>query len=214
MARVLLVFVGIWRQVETVALHGQAFLCTDRCFGVSNETGRSEIWATNDRLQEVEVKGTVRVFTFEGQLVHTADLSASVEAGSTLQLRKMSVDALAPARAEVFAVLDVAVAGETLRNEHAFVPWKSCDLPKADVQCRVVEKRRSTRRCDQNGRARILSHIGSAGPARRVRRQMALRCCLTRNVFYLITTRNEALRVENWPLHFASSICVLPTCDT
>ena len=104
------------------------------------EQNELEVWATNDRLQTVEVQGTVRVFTFEGELEHTVDLSASVEAGSALQLRKMSVDVLAPARAEVFAVLDVAVAGETLRNEHAFVPWKSCDLPKADVQCRVVER--------------------------------------------------------------------------
>ena len=131
------------------------------------------------------------MFTFEGQLVHTADLSASVEAGSTLQLRKMSVDALAPARAEVFAVLDVAVAGEKLRNEHAFVPW-SCDLPKADVQCRVVEKEDGQLAVAIKTDAPVfyLTLKRRACPASS--KTTALRCCLTRNVFYLSRQEKSA----------------------
>ena len=38
-------------------------------------------------------------------------------------------------------LLDVTVGEEVVRNEHTvFVPWKSCNLPKAEVQCRVVEE--------------------------------------------------------------------------
>jgi hypothetical protein len=42
-------------------------------------------------------------------------------------------------RAQVFALLDLRVEGHHVRNEHVFVTWKSCELPKAQVQITLKE---------------------------------------------------------------------------
>lgn len=128
---------GKWKLLHYMA---KRFYAPTIVSAFQTEQDELEVWVTNDQLRAVHIEGSLRIFSFKGELVHRADLSASIEAGSALQLRKLSVDTLAPVRAEVFAVLDVTVEEEVVRNEHVFVPWKSCDLPKAEVQCRVVEE--------------------------------------------------------------------------
>lgn len=128
---------GKWKLLHYMA---KRFYAPTIVSAFQTEQDELEIWVTNDQLRAVDIKGSLRVFSFKGELVHRTDLSASIEACSALQLRRLSVDTLAPVRAEVFAVLDVTVGEEVMRNEHVFVPWKSCNLPKAEVQCRVIEE--------------------------------------------------------------------------
>ncbi|MEE2727428.1 MAG: glycoside hydrolase family 2 protein [Candidatus Latescibacterota bacterium] len=128
---------GKWKLLHYMA---KRFYAPTIVSAFQTEQDELEVWVTNDQLRAVDIKGSLRVFSFKGELVHRTDLSASIEACSALQLRRLSVDTLAPVRAEVFAVLDVTVGEEVMRNEHVFVPWKSCNLPKAEVQCRVIEE--------------------------------------------------------------------------
>ncbi len=127
---------GKWKLLHYMA---KRFYAPTIVSAFQTERGELEIWATNDQMQAVDANIELRVFTFDGTMVSTSDLSARVEAGSALQLRTFAVDELAPAPVDVFAVLDLTVGETTFRNEHAFAPWKSCALPVADVRFRVVE---------------------------------------------------------------------------
>ena len=74
---------------------------------------------------------TLCVFDFGGDEVKTLDLSGQAPPNGALLLGRYAVDELAPERAQVFALLDLRVEGHHFRNEHVFIIWKSCELPRA-----------------------------------------------------------------------------------
>ncbi len=128
---------GKWKLLHYMA---KRFYAPTIVSAFQTERDEVEIWVTNDPMQTVDAEVGLRVFTFDGKLLDSIDLSTPVEPGSARLLRRFSVDELAPERTGVFAVLDMTVGTTVFRNEHVFAPWKSCPLPAADVQCRVVEQ--------------------------------------------------------------------------
>lgn len=136
-------YTGKWKQLHH---HARRFFAPVAVLAApADDPDQVEIWAVNDRREAAEVAVSAEVWTYDGKLVETLPLQASVAAGSAQLLGRFPVARFCPAAADrrsrfLAMELDarVGTARERHRNQFFFARAKTCELPKATVTSAVT----------------------------------------------------------------------------
>ena len=130
---------GKWKQLHYLAKNFNAPVITLPL----QKDGKLKLLSVNDRRHDLDFKVQATVFDFDGKQIEEIDLSAKMKAGSSKQLKELKLDNLTFELDAVFMIIKTsAKEGEetfTHTNTHFFVPYKSCELPKAKVKVNVIE---------------------------------------------------------------------------
>ncbi len=135
---------GKWKQLH---YHARRFYAPVAVVAIQ-ETAKSEeveLWAVNDHMEPADATVAVEAWTFDGTLVETIPLAATLEAGSAHHLGTFPIDRFCPAagdRSRRFLNLELAAkvgaVTERHRNQHFFARYKTCELAGASVSANVT----------------------------------------------------------------------------
>ena len=132
---------GKWKQLHH---HAKRFYAPVIVSAFQTKTDEVEIWVTNDRPEAAEASVTAALIGFDGTVIGSEVLKATVAPGSAHLLAKRKVSAFAPTtpdRGTRFLQLTLAAkAGSEAFahvNTHVFTEYKRCTLAKAAVRTEV-----------------------------------------------------------------------------
>jgi len=131
-------YTGTWKLLHYVARRFYAPVLLS-----GHVTGdRLEVWITNDAPQEARGVATLRVFDFDGALIHKEQLEAQVESGRTKLVKSWSIRDLADSPDKAFVVLSLGDPSGETTNEVFLTEPKRCNIAKAKVtlDCQQAEK--------------------------------------------------------------------------
>lgn len=129
---------GKWKLLHYVA---KRFYAPVLVTAFEEPTGEFAVWAVNDQTVPEEGKLVVKILDFAGNTRWEQQLSVELPAGGAQRLAKYDVAELAPRRDEVFALVELQVKGEILRNEYFFTEYKRCALKEPQIELQVEEQK-------------------------------------------------------------------------
>lgn len=98
-----------------------------------------ELWVVNDHTASRSIQAEILVMDFKGKVLFQDRIEETVEGGSAKRIASYARDAVAPKPDEVFMISRVRSGSEEHVNDYFFVPYKRCDLVKANIQADVSE---------------------------------------------------------------------------
>ena len=125
---------GKWKLLHYLAAR---FYAPVMVTGIKTAAGGLEVWGVNDRLQAVAGRLKVAFVRLDGTVAAVRELPAKLPRESATLLTTMAAADLPFKPDEGFARIEFAGPGTAAANDAFLAPWKSFDLPMAEVALTV-----------------------------------------------------------------------------
>jgi beta-mannosidase len=132
---------GKWKQLH---YHARRFFAPVIVSAFQTKTDELELWITNDRCEPAQASVTAQIIGFDGKLIGSEVLTATVAAGSAQLLAKRPVASFAATTAErgtrflqLSLTAQAGASAFTHVNTHVFTEYKRCTLADARITMEV-----------------------------------------------------------------------------